>query len=83
MRAVRAFGNPFTTTETAMSVAKVIEISSESNKSFDDAIEQGLQKAASSVDHIDSAWIKDQIVVADDGKIKAYRVHMHVTFRIN
>lgn len=66
-----------------MSVAKVIEISSESTKSFDDAIEKGLEKAASSVDNIKSAWIKDQIVVVDDGKIKTYRVHMHVTFRIN
>lgn len=66
-----------------MSVAKVIEISSESTSSFDDAIEQGLQKAASSVEHIESAWIKDQVVVADEGKIKAYRVHMHVTFRLN
>jgi flavin-binding protein dodecin len=66
-----------------MSVAKVIEISSESTSSFDDAIQQGLQKAASSVEHIESAWIKDQVVVADEGKIKAYRVHMHVTFRLN
>lgn len=66
-----------------MSVAKVIEISSESATSFDDAIEQGLAKAAASVEHVESAWIKDQIVVADEGKIKAYRVHMHVTFRIN
>lgn len=66
-----------------MSVAKVIEISSESPSSFDDAIQQGLAKAASSVEHIESAWIKDQVVVADEGKIKAYRVHMHVTFRLN
>lgn len=66
-----------------MSVAKVIEISSESKTSFDDAIQEGLKKAASSVEHIQSAWIKDQVVVADEGKIKAYRVHMHVTFRLN
>lgn len=66
-----------------MSVAKTIEISSESEKSFDDAVRSGIAKAASSVQNIESAWIKDQIVLAKDGKVRGYRVHMHVTFRLN
>lgn len=65
-----------------MSVAKVIEISSESTKSFDDAIREGIAKASSSVENIESAWIKDQIAVVEQNKVKAYRVHMHVTFRL-
>lgn len=65
-----------------MTIAKIIEISAESTTSFDDAIESGLKKAAETVQNIQSAWIKDQIVVADNGKIVGYRVHMHVTFKV-
>lgn len=66
-----------------MSVAKTIEISSESAESFEDAIKTGIEKAAETVEHIESAWIKDQLVVANEGKVKAFRVHMQVTFRLN
>lgn len=66
-----------------MTIAKVIEISSESTKSFDDAIRAGMEKAAKTLDNIQSAWVKDQIVLAEDGKINGYRVHMHVTFKVN
>jgi dodecin len=66
----------------AMSIAKIIEISAESTKGFDDAVESGLKKAAETVQNIESAWIKDHVVVADNGKIVRYRVHMHVTFKV-
>jgi flavin-binding protein dodecin len=65
-----------------MSIAKIIEISAESTKGFDDAIQSGLKKAAETVQNIESAWIKDHVVVADNGKIVRYRVHMHVTFKV-
>ena len=63
-----------------MSVAKIIEVSAESEKSFDDAIQQGVKKAADSVHNIKGAWIKEQQVVVDAGKIVRYRVDMKVTF---
>lgn len=63
-----------------MSVAKVIEISAESNESFDAAIKAGIEKASSSVENIESAWVKDQIVLAKNGQVRGYRVHMNVTF---
>lgn len=66
-----------------MSVAKIIEISSDSEKSFEDAARVGIEKAATTVDHIESAWIKDQIVLAKEGKVTGFRVHMQVTFRLN
>lgn len=65
-----------------MSVAKTIEISAQSNKSFEDAIKTGIDKASSSVDNIESAWVKDQIVLVDGGKVDGYRVHMNVTFKL-
>ena len=63
-----------------MSIAKVIEISTASGKSFEDAIEQGLQRTAKTVHGIKGAWIKEQSVVVEKGKIVEYRVDMKVTF---
>lgn len=63
-----------------MSVAKTSEISSSSSKSFEDAIQKGVKKMAETVKGIEGAWIKEQKVVVDDGKVVQYRVTMKVTF---
>ncbi len=63
-----------------MSVAKIIEISSESDKSFEDAIAKGIAKASESLDGIRSAWIAEQKVLIDEGAISSYRVVMRVSF---
>jgi flavin-binding protein dodecin len=63
-----------------MSVAKVIEISSESETSFEDAIRTGIEKASRTVHNIKSAWVKEQQVTVDRGRISRYRVDMKVTF---
>lgn len=63
-----------------MSVAKVTEISSTSTKSFEDAIQQGLARASKTLRHIRSAWIKEQQVRCDNGKVVEYQVNMAVTF---
>jgi dodecin len=66
-----------------MSVAKVIEITSESERSFEDAIQRGIARANQTVKHIQGAWIKEQALRINDGKIVAYRVDMKVTFLLN
>lgn len=66
--------------EDIMTVAKVIEINSESEKSFEDAIQQGIVKAGKTVKNIQSAWVKEQKVTVKDGKIGKYRVDLKVTF---
>ena len=63
-----------------MSVAKVIEISATSTKSFEDAVMQGIARASDTLSSVKGAWIKDQKVVIKDGKIAEYRVNMKVTF---
>jgi flavin-binding protein dodecin len=63
-----------------MTVAKVIELTAESNDSFEDAVRQGIKRAEKSVKNVRSAWIKEQKVVVDAGKISRYRVDMKVTF---
>ena len=63
-----------------MSVAKVIELTSTSPKSFEDAIQQGIARAAKTLKHIEGAWIKEQKVTIDEGRITGYRVDMLITF---
>jgi dodecin len=64
-----------------MSVAKVSEISTTSSKSFEDAIQQGLTRAAKTLRNIRSAWVKEQLVrCTDDGRITEYQVNLMVTF---
>jgi len=63
-----------------MSVARVTEIIAGSKKSFQDAIESGLERAGKTLSNIEGAWVKDQSIIMNDGKIKEYRVIMKVTF---
>ena len=63
-----------------MSVARITEISSNSDKSFEDAIEQGIARAATTLHNIRSAWIKEQEVQVDNGRISSYKVILKITF---
>lgn len=63
-----------------MSVARTTEITSSSSKSFDDALEKGVKRASKTLQNITGAWVKDQDVVIEDGKITGYKVRMMVTF---
>jgi dodecin len=63
-----------------MSVAKVIELSSSSKKSFDDAVASGIARASETIADIQGAWVQEQKVVVSKGKIVEYRVNMKVTF---
>ena len=63
-----------------MSVAKVIEITATSTEGFADAIKQGIARATDTVDDVRGAWIKEQKVVVEKGRITEFRVDMMVTF---
>jgi flavin-binding protein dodecin len=63
-----------------MSVAKVIEITSSSPNSFEEAIRQGVSRASKTLKNIQGAWIKEQQVSVEGGRITGYRVNMMVTF---
>ena len=66
-----------------MAVARVTEITSGSPKSFEDAVNKGLDRANETLDHIEGAWIKDMKVVVKKGQVAEYRVNMKVTFVLN
>ena len=63
-----------------MSAAKVIEVSASSTTSFEDAINQGIARACDTIANVRGAWIKEQKVSIEGGRIVSYRVNMQVTF---
>lgn len=63
-----------------MSVAKVIELSSTSERSFEDAIQQGIARASKTLHGVRSAWIKEQRCNIENGRVTGYQVNMQVTF---
>jgi flavin-binding protein dodecin len=65
-----------------MSVAKVTELTARSNKSFEDAIQQGIQRAGKTLHNIEGAWVKDQKVIMRDGNINEYQVDLKLTFEL-
>ena len=63
-----------------MSVARVTEITSQSGRSFEDAVRQGIRRANQTLRNVSGAWIKEQQIAVEEGKITGYRVNMLVTF---
>ena len=61
---------------------KVIEILSNSDKSWEDAANKGVEKASKSVKGIKSAFVQSQSCVVKDGSISEYRVNLKVTFEV-
>lgn len=64
-----------------MSVARVTEIISSSDESFEDAVKKGVKRASKTLKNVRGAWVEGQKVTCDsDGKITEYRVILKVTF---
>ena len=63
-----------------MSVARVTEISSRSQTSFEDAIKTGIERATQTLRNVEGAWVKEQQVKIQDGNITSYEVNLKVTF---
>lgn len=66
-----------------MSVAKIMEITSTSETSFDEAINDGVERASATVRGITGAWVSDQEVVVEEGAITLYKVRMRLTFVVD
>ena len=66
-----------------MSVAKVVEITSSSKKSFEDAVKDGITRASKTLRGIQGAWVKEQKMIISKGKITEFRVTMKVTFLLD
>ncbi len=66
-----------------MSIAKVTEVISSSDKGFEDAIAQGIARASKTLENVSGAWVKSQQVEVDNGRITAYKVTLKIVFVLN
>ncbi|MGH3028804.1 MAG: dodecin family protein [Gaiellaceae bacterium] len=65
-----------------MSVAKVVELTASSPTSFEDAVKNGIDKAAETLRNIQGAWVSEEKVDVKDGQISAFRVTLRITFLV-
>ena len=63
-----------------MSVARITEISSTSSKSFEEAIQSGIARATKTIRNVRSAWVKEQQIRIENGRIVEYQVNLMITF---
>jgi dodecin len=66
-----------------MSVVKVIEVMANSTKSWEDAAQTAVAKAAKSLQHIRSVWVQDQSAVVEDNEITEYRITVKLSFELD
>ena len=67
----------------ASSIAKVTEITAQSDKGFDHAIQKGIERVCKTVDNVTGAWVQEMTLDVQDGHISAYRVNLKLTFVLN
>ena len=65
-----------------MAILKVIEILSESDKSWEDATNSAVKKASKSVKNIKSAFVQSQSVTVKGGKVDKFRTNVKITFAV-
>lgn len=66
-----------------MAVMKTIEVMSESDKSFEDAIENAVQRTGKTVKNIRSAYVNEMSTSIADNKIDKFRVNVKITFQVD
>ncbi len=66
-----------------MSIAKIIEVISESGKSWEDAAEKAIEEASETVHGIKHLYVENMTAEVKDGKITRYRLNAKLTFIVN
>ena len=66
-----------------MAIAKVVEVNSSSQKSFEDAIQTGITKVTETVKNVQGAWINEQKVIIKENKITEYRDNLKSSFLVD
>ncbi|WP_251151671.1 dodecin family protein [Cellulosimicrobium sp. Marseille-Q4280] len=64
----------------AGTVARVTQISARSETSFEDAVRTGVERASETLRNVSGAWVKEQKVETQDGRIVAWQVMLEITF---
>jgi len=65
-----------------MAVLKVIEVLSNSNKSWEDATKKAVKQASKSVKNIKSVYVSEQSAVVNNAEVTEFRVNLKITFEV-
>ncbi|MDO6490306.1 MAG: dodecin family protein [Cellulophaga sp.] len=65
-----------------MAILKVIEVLSNSDKSWEDATKKAVVQASKSVKNIKSVYVQDQSAIVKDGEVTEFRVNLKITFEV-
>ena len=63
-----------------MPIARVTELSATSEQGFEDAINQAINRATSTLRNVEAAHVKDMNVLIDNGTIRGYKVNLEIVF---
>lgn len=65
-----------------MAVLKVIEILSNSDKSWEDATRKAVKEASQTINGIKSVYVKEQSAIVDGNNVTEFRVNLKITFEV-
>ena len=65
-----------------MAILKVIEVLSNSEKSWEDATKKAVKGASKSVKNIKSVYVQDQSAIVENGEVVEFRVNLKLTFEV-
>ena len=63
-------------------VLKVVELLSESDKSWEDAAQKAVERACKTLSGVRSIYIKNFEATVEDGRIRTFRVNSKVSFAL-
>ena len=65
-----------------MAVLKVIEVLSNSDKSWEEATKKAVKHASKSVKNIRSVYVQEQSASVSNGEVTEFRVNVKITFEV-
>lgn len=65
-----------------MSIVKVIELSSQSPDSWEEATRQAVETAGRTIRNIRSVWVKEFEAVVDNNSVTQFRVNLKISFQV-
>jgi flavin-binding protein dodecin len=66
-----------------MSIMKMVELSSQSPDSWEDATRQAVERAAQTLRNIRSVWVKEFEAVVENDQVTQFRVILKIAFQLD
>jgi dodecin len=66
-----------------MSIVKMVELSSQSPDSWEDATRQAVARAAQTLRNIRSVWVKEFEAVVENDQVTQFRVILKIAFQLD